>query len=359
MAQNTSTSNEVLIKNKKSTKSQIKLEGKKKKTKNNFYTSFKLGIPEHSSDEEDDTTAIKIYYKEKIATINMNLAEPFSELIEQIKNKFKIEKFEEKFEIFFDKKEIALSDARSISEIIGNQEHDDYLLFELREKFVKNLDIKDKLYIELENVPSFMDLTSQITEFIEKQNKEIDYELNYRNNVYKLLFSSNQIGFSFITFMSNLKFSNKYYRKLKINIHFKTVDKIRYEIDNGKNGNKFEDSKKRLNFAYKPRKTKSKSFGNLFRSNKNNYDRYLRNNTNFINNYIPYEQEKLMKRIENAKNKKKWINHNGFFTSANIQSLNSVISPRLKNIHKIKIKKIHEKKGKRIFLNDINNSDEE
>ena len=66
-----------------------------------------------------------------------------------------------------------------------------------------------------------------------------------------------------------------------------------------------------------------------------------------------------MKRIENAKNKKKWINHNGFFTSANIQSLNSVISPRLKNIHKIKIKKIHEKKGKRIFLNDINNSDEE
>ena len=133
MAQNTSTSNEVLIKNKKSTKSQIKLEGKKKKTKNNFYTSFKLGIPEHSSDEEDDTTAIKIYYKEKIATINMNLAEPFSELIEQIKNKFKIEKFEEKFEIFFDRKEIALSDARSISEIIGNQEHDDYLLFELRE----------------------------------------------------------------------------------------------------------------------------------------------------------------------------------------------------------------------------------
>ena len=225
---------------------------------------------------------------------------------------------------------------------------------------MKNLDLKDKLYIELENIPSFMDLTTQITEFIEKQNKEVDYELNYRNNVYKLLFSSNQIGFSFITFMNNLKFSNKYYRKLKINIHFKTVDQLRYEIDNNKekDGNKADDSKKGLNLVYKPGNYKSKSFGNLFGNNKNNYDRYLRNNTNFINNYIPYEQEKLMNRIQNAKNRKMWINHNGFFTNANIKSFNSVISPRL-NIHKVKIKKIHEKKSKRIFLNEIYCNNEE
>ena len=354
MAKNTLGSNDDINNNNKKVKSpQLKLEGKKKRTKNNFYSSFKIGIPEHSSEEEDDSTPIKIYYKEKIATINLSTAEPFSALIEQIKNKFKIEKFEEKFEIFFDRKEIALTDGRSISEIIGNQEQYGYPLFELREKFVKNLDIKDKLYIELENVPSFMDLTTQITDFIEKQNKEVDYELNYRNNVYKLLFSSNQIGFSFITFMSNLKFSNKYYRKLKINIHFKTVDKIRYELanKNQKDEAKFDNSKKGLNLVYKPKNNKSKSYGNLLR-NKNNNDRYVRNNTNFINNYIPYEQEKLMKRIENAKNRTKWMNHNGFFTNANIQSFNSVISPRY-SIPKVKIKKIHEKKSKRIFLQNI------
>ena len=55
-----------------------------------------------------------------------------------------------------------------------------------------------------------------------------------------------------------------------------------------------------------------------------------------------------MKRIENAKNKKKWINYKGFFTNANIQSFNSIISPRFKKT-KVKIKKIHEKKYKRIF----------
>ena len=360
MAQNTSGSNDILIKKNKTLKSpQMKLDTKKKKTKNNFYSSFKLGIQEHSSEDEDDSTPIKIYYKEKIATINLSTAEPFSALIEQIKNKFKIEKFEEKFEIFFNRKEIALTDARTISEIIGSQEEDEYPLFELREKFVKNLDIKDKLYIELENIPSFMDLTNQITDFIEKQNKEVDYELNYRNNKYKLLFSSNQIGFSFITFMSNLKFFNKYYRKLKIKINFRTVDKIRYEIDNNnqKDENKEADSQKGINLVYKPKSNKSKSYGNLFRINRNNYERYLRNNTNFLNNQIPYEQEKIMKRIENAKNKTKWINHNGFFTNANIKSFNSVISPRI-NRPKFKIKKIHEKKNKRIFLNDIDNNEE-
>ena len=359
MAQNTS--NDFLVNNKKGIKSlQVKFENKKKKAKNTYYNSFKLGIPEHSSEDEEDITPIKIYYKEKIATINIRITEPFSALIEDIKNKFKIEKFEEKFEIFFDRKEIALTDGRTISEIIGNQDHDDYYLFELREKFVKNLDIKDKLYIELENVPSFMDLTTQITEFIEKQNKEVDYELNYRNNVYKLLFSSNQIGFSFITFMNNLKFSNKYYRKLKINIHFKTIDKIRYELGNNNNkkeGNKFDDSfKKGMNFLYKSNKRKSKSYG-ILKNSKYNNERYLRNNTNFINYHIPYEQEKLIKRIENAKNRKKWMNHNGFFTNANIKSLNSIISPKL-HIHKVKIKKIHERKSKRIFLSDINNSEE-
>ena len=367
MSKNSSRLNSEIINNKKSVKfSSMKPETKKKKTKNNFYnSSFKLGIPEHSSEEEDDSlTAIKIFYKEKIATINMNISELFSALIEQIKRKFKIEKFEEKFEIFYDRKEIPLTDARTISEIIGNQEEDEYPIFELREKFIKNLDIKDKLYIELENVPSFMDLTSQITDFIEKQEKEVDYELNYRNNVYVLLFCSNEIGFSFITFMNNLKFSNKYYRKLKIKIHFKTIDKIRYELEKNnekeKDDNKSKETKKGLNLIYKSRNnSKSKSYGNIFKkNNKNSYDRYLRNNTNFINNYIPYEQEKLIKRIEKAKSKNKWMNNNGFFTNANIQSFNSIISPKHK-IPKVKIKKIHEKKYKRIFLSDFNSNNEE
>ena len=363
MAQNSPKSNPEENKKKLSKPTYLKSDViKKKKTKNNFYSSFKLGIQEHSSEEEDDnTTPIKIFYKEKIATINMNTAEPFSELIEQIKAKFKIEKFEEKFEIFYDRKEIPLTDGRSLIEIIGNLEEDEYPLFELREKFIKNMAFKDKLYIELENVPSFMDLTTQITEFIETQKKEVDYELNYWNNIYTLLFSSNQVGFSFISFMTDLKFSNKYYRKLKIDIHFKTVDKIRYENDKEKektekehDNNNIKDNLKGINLLHNSRTKKSKSFGNLYKNYKS-HDKYFQKDNNYFNYYIPYEQEKLMKRIENAKNKKKWMNHKGFFTSANIQTFNSNISPNVK-IHKIKIKNKNEKKSKKIILNDINNN---
>jgi hypothetical protein len=333
---------------------------KQKKPKNNLYTALKSGITERSSEEEEEKeNPIKIYYKEKIATIYMNINEPFCNFINLIKEKFRIENFEKKFEIFYNHKEIPMTDGRLMIEIISNEEEkEEDVIFELREKTIKNMGYKDKLYIELENVPSFMDLTMQITYFISTQKKEVDYELNYSNNVYKLLFSSNQIGFSFVSFMSNLKFTNKYYRKLKIDIHYNTIEKIRY--DDNKN-----DKKKDIKSAYSPclasrglnllissKHKKSKSYANILNNNNSCDDEYNINKMNFINNCIPYEQEKLMRKIEKAKNKKKWMNLKGFFTSANLQSFNSLISPNKKK-HKITIN--NGKKSKVIFLSHINN----
>ena len=344
---------------------------------NNLYTAFKSGITEHSSEEEEEKDQpIKIYYKDKIATILIKTHEPFSNFINLIKEKFKIENFEKKFEIFFNHKEIPLTDGRIMAEIINNEEEqeEEDIIFELREKIIKNIGYKDKLYIELENVPSFMDLTTQISYFISLQKKEVDYELNYNNNIYNLLFSSNQIGFSFVSFMSNLKFTNKYYRKLKIDIHYNTIEKLRYESKNDKekekekekniikNKNKSKDKSSinlpyfnnRLSLFHNTKHKKSKSYGNLY-NNISNDEYNINKNNNFINNSIPYEQEKLMKRIENARNKKKWMNIKGFFTSANIQSFNSLISPTVK-IHKIKINN-NNKKSKIIYLSKINNDD--
>ena len=284
-----------------------------KKSKNNIFSPS--GITEHSSEEEEEKEyPIRIYYKEKIATIYININEPFSNFIDLIKEKFRIQKFEKKFEIFYNHKEIPLTDGRLMSEIINGVEEEEQeeqekeIVFELREKLMKNMGYKDKLYIELENVPSFMDLTTQISYFISLQNKEVDYELNYNNNIYNLLFSSNQIGFSFVSFMSNLKFTNKYYRKLKIDIHYNTIEKLRYD----KNRNKFKKNKsknnihspdysrKGLSLLYKSNHKKSKSIGNLFNNNIFN-DEYHKNNNNFINNSIPYERKEL-KMQETEKN---------------------------------------------------------
>lgn len=341
-------------------------KGKKpKKLKNNLYTALKSGITENSSEEEEEKEyPIKIYYKGKIASIYMKITSPFSNFINLIKEKFKIENLEI-FEIFYNHKEIPLTDGRLMIEITNNneEEKEEDIIFELREKFIKNIGYKDKLYVELQNIPSFMDLTTQITYFIGKQKKEVDYELNYNNNIYTLLFSSNQIGFSFVSFMSNLKFTNKYYRKLKIDIHYNTIEKLNKK----KNKNKYRSS---IYSPYSPNihnkglaplynlnlnHKKSKSFGNIFNNNSNYNDEYKVNNNNFINDSIPYEQEKLMKKIENARNRKKWMNLKGFFTSANIQSFNSLISPTIK-LHKIKINK-DAKKGKILYLSKISNDD--
>ena len=92
---------------------------------------------------------------------------------------------------------------------------------------------------------------------------------------------------------------------------------------------------------------KSKSFKKLFINNSN--DGYFLNKNIFINDSIPYEQEKLIKRIENARNKRKWMNLKGFFTCANKQTFNSLISPNLK-IHKIKISNNNGKKCKKLSL---------
>ena len=132
----------------------------------------------------------------------MNTAVPFSELIGQIKAKFKIEKFEEKFEILYDRKEIPLTDGRSLIEIVDNIEKDEYPLFELREKFIKNMELKDKIIYFFRKCSFFYGFNfTNITEFFEQQKKEVDYKFNYWNNIYTVLFSSNLIGFSFISFI--------------------------------------------------------------------------------------------------------------------------------------------------------------
>ena len=102
-----------------------------------------------------------------------------------------------------------------------------------------------------------------------------------------------------------------------------------------------------LKLSTKSNNKKSKSFKKLFINNSN--DGYFLNKNIFINDSIPYEQEKLIKRIENARNKRKWMNLKGFFTSANKQTFNSLISPNLK-IHKIKISNNNEKKCKKLSL---------
>ena len=70
-----------------------------------------------------------------------------------------------------------------------------------------------------------MDLSTQINNFINSQkNTNINFDIIYKDNSCRILFSSSEISFSFISYMMNIKFKNKYYRKLKIDIKYNALE---------------------------------------------------------------------------------------------------------------------------------------
>ena len=79
-----------------------------------------------------------------------------------------------------------------------------------------------------------MDLSTQINNFINSQkNTNINFDIIYKDNSCRILFSSSEISFSFISYMMNIKFKNKYYRKLKIDIKYNALEGS--NLENNKN----------------------------------------------------------------------------------------------------------------------------
>ena len=126
-----------------------------------------------------------------------------------------------------------MNDKRKIKKIINENENDVKFILKTKEKSFINSNIT-KLYIELENIPSFMDLSTQINNFINSQkNTNINFDIIYKDNSCRILFSSSEISFSFISYMMNIKFKNKYYRKLKIDIKYNALEGS--NLENNKN----------------------------------------------------------------------------------------------------------------------------
>ena len=98
------------------------------------------------------------------------------------------------------------------------------VIIKAKEKeFLKNK-IIEKIYVTLENIPSFMDLSDQINLFINQHKENIDYDIKFKNNCCTIMFTSPEISFSFVTFMTNLKFKNKYYRKLIVKMKYNNIN---------------------------------------------------------------------------------------------------------------------------------------
>ena len=335
-----------------------KFKKKKENRKENLYRDvFLLEENNEEESEEDSSSDINIvilYNKEKINT-KFSQNRPFCDFVKFLEKKnFKVG-FEENYKIYYEHKEISMGDKRKINKIVNIKDNNEEIKFTLKamkKTFLLNSKIS-RIYIQLENIPSFMDLSEQIYKFIKAQEEEIDYDINYKDNSCRILFSSQEISFSFVAYMTNIKFSNKYYRKLKIDIKYSPLNatnnkknNLRYmSEENNKlnNINNTIDSIRNNMRTYKSYKQMN-SKGNYYYYDTYEND-YYEDNFKSIRDSSPYDYEKELEKQKKIKDKKNWVGNKDFFTSVNKKSFNRLLRPK----NRLFLKKINVK-----GLNSIN-----
>ena len=326
----------------------------------NLYRDIFLLNEEKDEDSSEDeaqaeVNVIILYNKEKIC-FKFNQNRSFEELIKLLEKKYFRSGFRENYKIYYENKEISMSDKRKINKIVKlNDKNNNEVKFTLKAMKKEFLYTKMKrIYIQLENIPSFMDLSEQINNFIKTQNgEEINYDINYKDNSCSILFSSQEISFSFVAFITNIKFTNKYYRKLKIDIKYNPLNatsnkrnQLRFLSEENKinNINKTIESlpsnniPNSLSGRYNMRTYKSyDKMKNKIYYYENTYENdYYEDNFKSVQDSTPYGYEKELEKQKRMKDKKNWVGRKDFFTSVNKKSFNKLIRPK-KNLFLKKI----------------------
>ena len=336
----------------------IKLRKKKENRKENLYRDVLLLEENNEEESEEDSSSdiniVILYNKEKINT-KFSQNRPFCDFVKFLEKKYFKVGFEENYKIYYENKEISMGDKRKINKIVNIKDNNEEIKFTLKamkKTFLLNSKIS-RIYIQLENIPSFMDLSEQIYKFIQAQEEEIDYDINYKDNSCRILFSSQEISFSFVAYMTNIKFSNKYYRKLKIDIKYSPLNatnnkknNLRYmseENNKSNNINNTIDSIRNNMRTYKSYKQMN-SKGNYYYYDTYEND-YYEDNFKSIRDSSPYDYEKELEKQKKIKDKKNWVGNKDFFTSVNKKSFNRLLRPK----NRLFLKKINVK-----GLNSIN-----
>ena len=326
----------------------------------NLYRDIFLLNEEKDEDSSEDeaqaeVNVIILYNKEKIC-FKFNQNRSFEELIKFLEKKYFRIGFRENYKIYYENKEISMSDKRKINKIVKlndkNNNEVKFTLKAMKKEFLYNK--MKRIYIQLENIPSFMDLSEQINNFIKTQNgEEINYDINYKDNSCSILFSSQEISFSFVAFITNIKFTNKYYRKLKIDIKYNPLNatsnkrnQLRFLSEENKinNINKTIESlpsnniPNSLSGRYNMRTYKSyDKMKNKIYYYENTYENdYYEDNFKSVQDSTPYGYEKELEKQKRMKDKKNWVGRKDFFTSVNKKSFNKLIRPK-KNLFLKKI----------------------
>ena len=149
-----------------------------------------------------------------------------------------------------------------------------------------------------------MDLSEQINKFLAKFKIEIDFDVNYIDNCCKITFVKSEIAFSFINFMTKLKFNNNYYKHMKINLHYKYIQNNNHNKNKSFIFHSYLNNKNKYNKSLLIKKVHKRNLLNYLDNNKSIHfnDRYFNslfsNNKNY--NTINYNLENETIESENS-----------------------------------------------------------
>ena len=172
--------------------------------------------------EESYSSLVKMnfYFNGKKLSFEYLTDNLFQNVYEELKKNLGENYDLEKYDLIYKLEKISFNEETLISDIISYDDKNPSFILRKKPEFVVPVNYKN-LTVSIENFPSFMDLSEQINKFLALFKIEIDFDVNYINNCCKITFVKSEIAFSFITFMTKLKFSNHYYKHMKINLHYK------------------------------------------------------------------------------------------------------------------------------------------
>ena len=351
-------------------------KNEQKNKRENLYRDIFLFSEEEkeNSTENDENPEINItlYYDGRNILTKFSKHKTFAEFTQFLQKRYFKIGFEENYKIFYDNEEIPMNDKRKIKKIVNLESNKIKFILKSKEKSFINSKFK-KIYIELENIPSFMDLSEQINNFINSQKQiEINFDIIYKDNSCRILFSSSEVAFSFISFMTNIKFTNKFYRKLKIDIKYNPLESnifgnYKNFIINKNNIIDVNNENKNLSVSNRKiivkNKTKSRNLNDrniksyIESKNENKYgnEDYYEDNYESIRDSMPYGYENQVAKMQEILNKNKWLGNKNFFTSINKHSFNKMITPNKYYLKKFRImRNKNNKKDKDNNKNGIN-----
>ena len=318
----------------------------------NIYKDIILLNEENNEDESEDDgqseiNIILLYNKDKI-NIKFNQNHSFEQFVQILEKQYFRVGFKENYKIYYENKEIPMTDKRKLNKIVKITDKEVILTLKAIKKEFLNSKMK-RIYIQLDNIPSFMDLSEQISRFIrlQKGEEEINYDINYKDNSCSILFNSQEISFSFVAYMTNIKFSNKYYRKLKIDIKYNplnatshkknklrfmsedpSINKINETIEYLPTNNGFNPPSSRNRYNMRTYKSYKKMDKPMYYYENTYENDYYEDNFKSIQDSTPYGYEKELERKQQLKDKKNWVGKKDFFTSINKKSFNKLIRPK-------------------------------